>query len=312
MQKKDDPSDREIVISRVFNAPRELAWQAMTDPRHVVKWWGPRGFTSTIREMDLRPGGIWSHVMHGPDGTDYPNESRFTEVVKYERIVYQHGGGRPGSAIVDFEATWTFEDTGNNTCRVTQRMLFPSAEARDRVAREYGAIEGAKDTFERLSGHLAETARLTQQFTATRVLDAPRDLVFRMWTEPGHLAQWWGPTGFTNPVCEVDARPGGAIRIHMRAPDGNVYPMGGVFREVVPPERIVFLSYALDEAERPLFEVLNTVVLEEVGGKTVQTLTARVVKTSGDPSRFLRHLEGMQQGWTQSLERLAAHVSSVR
>jgi uncharacterized protein YndB with AHSA1/START domain len=98
----------------------------------------------------------------------------------------------------------------------------------------------------------------------------------------------------------------------MRAPDGNVYPMGGVFREVVPPERIVFLSYALDEAERPLFEVLNTVVLEEVGGKTVQTLTARVVKTSGDPSRFLRHLEGMQQGWTQSLERLAAHVSSVR
>jgi len=180
------------------------------------------------------------------------------------------------------------------------------------VAREYGAIEGAKDTFERLSGHLAETARLTQQFTATRVLDAPRDLVFRMWTEPGHLAQWWGPTGFTNPVCEVDARPGGAIRIHMRAPDGNVYPMGGVFREVVPPERIVFLSYALDEAERPFLRCSTRWCWRRWVEKTVQTLTARVVKTSGDPSRFLRHLEGMQQGWTQSLERLAAHVSSVR
>ena len=89
-----DTSDREIVISRVFDAPRERVFEAMTDPKQVVKWWGPNGFTTTIHEMDVRPGGVWRHTMHGPDGTDYPNKSVFLEVVKPERIVYKHSGGK--------------------------------------------------------------------------------------------------------------------------------------------------------------------------------------------------------------------------
>src|ERR1700678_444638 len=92
----ENSADREIVISRVFDAPRELVWQAMTDPLHVIHWWGPRGFTTTIEEMNVRPGGVWKQVMHGPDGTDYPNKSIFTEVVKPERLVYAHGGGKKG------------------------------------------------------------------------------------------------------------------------------------------------------------------------------------------------------------------------
>jgi len=64
-------ADREITITRVFDAPREMIWDAWTDPEQNVKWWGPRGFTSTIREMDVRPGGVWKSTMHGPDGTDY-------------------------------------------------------------------------------------------------------------------------------------------------------------------------------------------------------------------------------------------------
>ena len=108
-------ADREIVITRTFDAPRELAWQAMTDPRHVVLWWGPRGFTTTIQEMDVRPGGVWTHVMHGPDGTDYPNHSVFQEVVYPERIVFAHGGRKPGGPEADFTATWTFEETGDKT-----------------------------------------------------------------------------------------------------------------------------------------------------------------------------------------------------
>ena len=102
-------SDREIVVTRVLDAPRELAWQAMTDPRHVAQWWGPRGFTTTIGQMDVRPGGVWTHVMHGPDGTDYPNQSVFKEVVYPERIVFAHGGSRPGGPEANFVATWTFE-----------------------------------------------------------------------------------------------------------------------------------------------------------------------------------------------------------
>src|ERR1700739_5045499 len=85
----------------------------------------------------------------------------------------------------------------------------------------------------------------------TRIFDAPRELVFKAWTDPKHVAQWWGPKGFTNPVCELDVRVGGAIRIHMRSPDGSVYPMKGEFREIVPPERLRFTHIARDAARKP-------------------------------------------------------------
>src|SRR4051794_29606224 len=105
-----DSSDREIVISRVFDAPRELVWQAMTDPQHVVNWWGPHGFTTTIERMEVRPDGVWQHTMHGPDGKNYPNKSIFKEVLKPERIVYSHGGGHENGPGANFVATWTFDE----------------------------------------------------------------------------------------------------------------------------------------------------------------------------------------------------------
>jgi len=145
---------REIIISRVFDAPRDLVWGAMTNPEHIVHWWGPHGFTTTIEVMDVRPGGAWRHVMHGPDGTDYPNESFFTTVVKPERIGYRNSGGRAGSPGVTFEATWTFEELGTNRTRTTIYMIFPTAEAREIVVKEYGAIEGGQQTLGRLEEFL--------------------------------------------------------------------------------------------------------------------------------------------------------------
>ena len=94
---------------------------------------GPRGFTTTIEKMDVRLGGVWKHVMHGPDGTDYPNSSIFKEVVKPERIMFSHGGGKKGGPGAHFTATWTFEALGDKT-RVTIRMVFDSAADRDLVA----------------------------------------------------------------------------------------------------------------------------------------------------------------------------------
>ncbi len=146
-----------------------------------------------------------------------------------------------------------------------------------------------------------------KELALTRVFDAPRELGFKVWTDPKHVAQWWGPRGFTNPVCELDLRPGGAILIHMRSPDGIVYPMTGVFQEVVPPERLVFTSAALDSDGNPMFEVLTTVTFAEEGGKTKQILRARVIKKTAQAAPYLA---GMEQGWTQSLERLAAYVST--
>ncbi len=112
----------------------------------------------------------------------------------------------------------------------------------------------------------------------TRVLDAPRDVVFKAWTDPKCVAEWWGSNGFTNPVCELDLRPGGTIRIHMRGPHGTVYPMTGVYQEVVPPERLVLTSAALDANGNPMFEVLTTVTFAEESGKTKQILRAHVIK----------------------------------
>lgn len=143
----------------------------------------------------------------------------------------------------------------------------------------------------------------------TRVFDAPRTLVFKAWTDAAHLARWWGPKGFTNPVCEVDARPGGGLRIVMRAPDGAEHPMTGVFREVIAPERLVFTNIAVDGEGKPLLEGLTTVTFAEHDGvKTKLTLESRAV---GLVAYAARMLEGMEAGWTQSIDRLGEHVARV-
>lgn len=145
-----------------------------------------------------------------------------------------------------------------------------------------------------------------QELALTRVFDAPRSLVFKAWTDPKRLAQWWGPSHFTNPVCDVDARAGGSIRIHMRAPDGTVYPMTGRFEEIVEPEKIVFSSTPLDEQGNPMFEMLTTVTFAEQGNKTKLTLHTKVVQLTDAAAPYLK---GMEAGWTQSLERLAELVA---
>jgi uncharacterized protein YndB with AHSA1/START domain len=138
--------------------------------------------------------------------------------------------------------------------------------------------------------------------TITRIFDAPRELVFRMWTEPEHMAEWWGPQCFTNPVCELDARPGGKILIHMRGPDGVVYPMTGIFREVVAPKLIVFTAFAEDIDGNRLLESLTTVTFEAQGKKTKLTVNATA---KGLAPIAPQMLAGMEAGWTQSLEKLA-------
>jgi uncharacterized protein YndB with AHSA1/START domain len=152
-----DTSDREIIISRVFAAPRELVWDAMTDPTRVVKWWGPRGFTTTIEKMDVRPGGTWKHVMQGPDGTEYPNLSVFVEVVKPERIVYVHTGSKKGGPGVKFVATWTFTTVAEGRTELKLHQLYDTAADRDLIVREYGAIEGGKQTLARLAEFLGKS-----------------------------------------------------------------------------------------------------------------------------------------------------------
>ncbi len=140
----DEGIDREIVIIRVLNAPRELVYQAWTDPKHLEKWWGPNAFTTTTEKFDFREGGSWHHVMHGPDGKDYPNWSMFDTIVPNELISYDHGGGDPeGVYDAQFHATVTFETMGDKT-RVMMRSVFHDLAHRNFVVEKYGAIEGGK------------------------------------------------------------------------------------------------------------------------------------------------------------------------
>ena len=147
-----------------------------------------------------------------------------------------------------------------------------------------------------------------RELTITRLFDAPRAMVFEAWTDAAQLAQWWGPKGFTNPVCEFDPRVGGALRIHMRGPDGSVYPMKGEIREFVPPERIVFTNIALDAAGHHIIEGLTVVTFAEEGGKTRLTVQTR---GSAMTEQAVGYIQGMEMGWTQSIDKLQAFIAAV-
>ncbi|RJQ12154.1 MAG: ATPase [Dehalococcoidia bacterium] len=142
--------DQEIILTRLLKAPRALVFRAWTDPKHVAQWWGPDGFTNTVQEIDVRPGGVWRFIMHDPDGVDYPNNIVFNEVVEPERLVYDHGNE---GSVDRFHVAVTFEDAGDQT-RLTMRSRFASAAARTEAVEEFGAVEGGNQHLNRLEQYL--------------------------------------------------------------------------------------------------------------------------------------------------------------
>src|ERR1700761_1318569 len=130
-----------------------------------------------------------------------------------------------------------------------------------------------------------------REVTITRVFDAPRALVFAAWTDAKHLAQWWGPKDFTNPVCVIDARVGGALRIHMRAPDGDFYPMKGETREILPPERLVFTNIALYADDNAIIDGFTIVTFAEENGKTRLTIHPRGSAIVENAANYLKGME---------------------
>lgn len=302
------PSDREIVVTRVFDSPREQVFAAWTHPNHLSHWFGPRGFTLTTSAFEFRPGGVWRFVMHGPDGVDYPNKIVFLEIDSPHRLIYKHPGD-DGAEPMQCQTTVSFVDQGGQT-ELTLRMEFATAAERDRVAEKYGAIKGGEETLERLGEHLAEVTRTGREVVITRVFDAPADLVFQTWTDAKHVARWWGPKGFTNPVCEWDARPGGRIHIDMTGPDGVVYPMKGVFHEIVAPERIVYTTSVFEDAQgRPRLEVRHIITFASQDGKTILTVQNVILTVAPE---LAGAVAGMETGWSQSLEKLAELLEAER
>ena len=296
----NDTSNRELVLSRLLNAPINLVWEVFTKPEHIKHWWGPTGFTNTIHKMEVKPNGKWDFIMHGPDGTDYENKVVFAEVIKPERIVFDH------VVAPNHRTTITFAEQGDKTF-LTFKMVFETAEVKEKVVSQFKAAEGLTQNIDRLETYL-KTKKTIKERTLTRIFNAPREVVFNAWADPKLLPQWWGPKGFTNPVCEFDVKNGGNIYIEMKAPDGQVYPMDGNFTEVINPERIVFNCGALDKNGKRMFYIVNTIIFEEEGNKTRLTVHASVSNAKPEAKQ---HLDGMNEGWSQSLVRLEELIARL-
>jgi uncharacterized protein YndB with AHSA1/START domain len=146
---KNDNTGRELLITRLLDAPIELVWKVWTEPEHIAQWWGPDGFTNTISAMNVTPGGEWNLVMHGPDGVDYKNKSIFREIVQHKKIVYEHQTGPHFLATIEFEAR------GNKTF-LKWHMLFDTAEEFIRTVKTFKADEGLKQNVVKLNAYLGK------------------------------------------------------------------------------------------------------------------------------------------------------------
>jgi len=312
-----DTADREIFISRVLNAPRELVWKVWTEPEHIMQWWGPEGFTTTVHEMDVNENGIWRFVMHGPNNMNFPHKIVYSAVVKPERLEYTQGSEDINNPT-SFKTTVIFEEISGKT-RLSMRLLFTTAKERDRVAKEYGAVEGQKQTIGRMEEHVSELQK-GQELVLNQTFNAPRELVYKALTEAEALAQWWGPAGFEMCHSKLDFRVGGSFHYGMKAPNGMM--MWGLFKylEMVVPERLVYVNSFSDENGNvtpnsflPNFplEILNILTLSEHDGRTKLTLRGGPVNaTAAEQKTFTDMQGGMEQGFAGTFDQLETYLEN--
>jgi uncharacterized protein YndB with AHSA1/START domain len=307
-------ADREIVITRLIDAPLDRVWRAWADPKEIVQWWGPHGFTTDTDRREFKPGGMWKHTMIGPDGVRYPNAARYEEIVEKERIVYTNGGGREGdNKGVHFRAIVTFVAKDDKT-ELTMLSVFNTPAERDMVVREYGAIEGGKQTLSRLAAHVAG------EFVISRLVDAPREKVWTCWTEPARLAAWFGPKGFETVTAKLDFRLGGLYHYCIR---GNGVEMWGkwTFKEIDAPARLVFINAFSDKDQglgrhpvAPTWpaQMMTTVLLSDFGPKTLITIQWSPYESSqAERQTFTEGMASMHQGWSGTFERLDTYLKEI-
>lgn len=308
----------EIRITRVYDAPVKAVWDAWTDPKQVAQWWGPRGFTLTTHSKDLRAGGSWDYTMHGPDGVDYPNITKYYEVEEYSRLVYDHGASHDRPPL--FRVSVSFTEIKGKT-KMEMCMTLATPEAAEET-KKFIKKAGGEATWDRLGEYLAKELSNKEQFIINRTFDAPLSLVFEMWTNPKHFSQWLPPKGFTQSFIKADIRPGGSAFFSMK--DGGKIKMHGKveYLEITLPSRIVYTQQFCDENGKtsrhpfaPVWpETMLTVVtlVEESPDRTRVTVTWEPygALTREELEAFIKEKGGMTQGWTGSFDKLEAYLLS--
>jgi uncharacterized protein YndB with AHSA1/START domain len=307
----------ELYLTRLFEAPVNVVWEAWTDPAQVAQWWGPRGFTITTHSKDLRPGGHWHYMMHGPDGTDYPNKTVYHEVEKYAKLVYDHGGNDEQAPL--FRVTVLFSESDGKT-KMDMTMALATAQAAEEI-KQFIKKAGGNTTWDRLAEYLEKETSGKDTFVIARTFDAPRDIVFDMWVKPEHFSQWLPPTGFTMQFIRTDVRTGGKSSYSMTGNNGVIMYGRVEYHLIQKPDCLVYTQQFCDENEsisrHPMSPtwpetMLTTVQLaEEAPDKTRVTVTWEVYgkATSEELATFIQAKAGMTQGWTGSFDKLEAYLS---
>lgn len=303
----------EIQLTRVYDAPVKLVWEAWTDLKHVEKWWGPRGFTITTKSKDFRPGGKWIYTMHGPDGTDYPNIATYHDIVKYEKIVYDHGGNEERQKL--FTSTVTFKEEKGKTIMTMTMALNTAEEAQ--ATKQFIKSANGNSTWDRLGEYLENETSSKDVFVIARTFAADVKTVFDMWVNPEHLARWMGPAGSKMAFMHVDIKEGGTSQWSMGMGGQTMY--GKIqYKEITPPNRLVYIQNFCDKdgkTTKPVFEpnypdaILTTVIFaQEEQNATRVTLKWEIHGNATEAERKTFHgmKAGMTVGWGGSFDKLDA------
>ena len=295
------PADRTLIVTRVFDAPRALVYRAWTDPKEFEKWFPPLGFSAARCELDVRPGGTLRIDMRGGDdagefaGVVFPGKGVYREVVPNERLSFTFEG--EDAAQPQILMTVVFEDE----VRKTKLTIYQVAKtvADYEALLKIGATEGLGQSLDKLAALLesggTSVSVTGRTITFTRVFDAPRDLVWKAYTDPKHIVKWMFAKDWETPSAETDVRPGGAFTMRMRPADHSEegFVFDGKYREAVKPERLI---QDLSDGR------VITTTFEDQKGKTKVTLSVEMAESE----------EQERTGYSQILENLAKHVETLR
>jgi uncharacterized protein YndB with AHSA1/START domain len=299
----------EIKITRLYDAPVKLVWDAWTDPKKVAKWWGPRGFTITTHSKDLKVGGHWSYTMHGPDGTNYENKTIYHEVEKYSRLVYDHGGNDDRPPL--FRVTVTFTEVrGKTKMDMTMALETPEAAKNMKV---FIKNAGGNATWDRLAEYLSDEGSGVDKFVINRSFEAPSDVVFKLWTDPDQLSKWLPPSGFTMKMIKANLKKDGTTFYSMSDGKETTFFGKNNYLEITPSKRIVYTQQFCDSNEKviqhfpnwPLTMLVTVDFYEENENETRITLTTEISgeATAQERETFKTSKPGMTLGWSASFNK---------
>jgi uncharacterized protein YndB with AHSA1/START domain len=298
-----DATSHEISITRIIDAPRDVVFDAWTEAKQLARWFGPEGFTVPSSESDPRPGGAFSIVMRGPDGTDSTMRGVYREFDPPRRLVTESTASGPdGKTALEAVTTVTLIDhDGKTELTVHERATALIPEAGPMLG---GMEVGMLQSMRRLDDVL--TGAVDRQIVLMRMYEAPRERVFDAFTAEEHLVHWWGPNGFTITIDEIDVRPGGVWRFTMHGPDGVDYPNVITYREIARPELLTFEHTSAPEADDPGFQA--KVTFDEFMGATIVTM--RSVFASVEDRDMVVEKYHAVEGGTQTLERLNEYLKA--